>query len=316
MKRESNLSSIPFSITPDAENYLRNQLNEMPSEAHPVFLMTMSQNDGLNPPRWYYEGQSFIIGYLDTNEKTEAEYTEAELLGRRVAIESSALKHLSGRTLGLRRVASSRGLMKVNRYVLVADSVHKRPSPHFEAGVSSEQMKRQFSIAALTILGGFTGMGVIWIASALVVSSLRIPIERLFSNSIIIPLFVVGWIAGAIVSLNFFKSVFKTSGRTKFAQEQKQRKYFGYGGLDTELNWWAFLGIPVPLTAILIFSIEPYARTVGEKSGIAVGAIVVMFAVAMFFCDRLPQRLVFRFGILGWLFTFALGFWYFKTHGP
>src|SRR5580658_2969314 len=111
MNRESNLASIPFSIAPDAEDYLRNRLNEMPSEAHPVLMMTMSQTDGLNPPRWCYEGQSFIIAHFDTSEKPDVEYTESELFGRRVAIESSALKQLSGRSLGLRRVASNRGLM-------------------------------------------------------------------------------------------------------------------------------------------------------------------------------------------------------------
>lgn len=314
MKTESNPAAIPFSITPEAEDYLRNRLNEFPPQAHPLLMMTTSQTDGLNPPRWRYDGESFIMGYFDNSEKLEVEYTESELLGRRVAIESSALKQLSGQTLDLHRVASTHGLTKVKRYVLVTSSVPKPTNPHFESGASPEQMKRLFSVAALTILGGFTGMGVIWIISALVVSILRIPLERLFS--IMFPLFVVGWITGAIVSFNFFKSVFKTSETTKFAQEQKQRKYFGYGGLDAELNWWVFLGIPVPLTAILIFATEPFARTVGEKSGIAVGAIVLMFAVTMFFCDRLPQRLVFRLGILGWVMTSALGFWYFKTHGP
>ena len=114
----------------------------MPPQAHTVMMMTMSQTDGLNPPRWRYEGQSFIIAYFDTDEKMDVEYTESELLGRRVAIESNALKQLSGRTLCLRRVASSRGLMKVKRYVLVADSVPELPSPHLEAGVSPEQTKR------------------------------------------------------------------------------------------------------------------------------------------------------------------------------
>src|ERR1700677_2043387 len=131
----------------------------MPSEAHPLFMMTMSPTDGLNPPRWCYEGQSFIIAHFDTSEKPEVEYTESELFGRRVAIESSALKQLSGRSLGLRRVASNRGLMKIKRYVLVANSFPEPPSPHFEARVSPEQTKRLFSIAAMTILGGFTGMG-------------------------------------------------------------------------------------------------------------------------------------------------------------
>jgi hypothetical protein len=133
---------------------------------------------------------------------------------------------------------------------------------------------------------------------------------------LIFPLFVIGWIVGAIISFVFFRSLLKTSGRTTFSQVQKQRKYLGYGGLEAQLNWWIFLGIQIPLTGILIFSIEPFAHTVGEKSGFAVGSIVVMFAATMYVCDRISQRLVFRFGILGWLLTFALGFWYFKTHGP
>ncbi len=314
MNRESDPASIPFSIAPDAKDYLRYWLNEMPSEAHPVLMMTMRQTDGLNPPRWYYEGQSFIIGYFDANEKPEGEYTEFELLGRRVAIKSGALKQLSGRTLGLRRVASSRGLMKANRYVLVADSALESPSPHLEAGISPGRSKRLLSIAVLTILGGFTGMGVIWIVCGMVNSLLKIPFEKLLA--VTFPLFVIGWIVGALISLVFFRSVFKTSGRTEFSQEQEQRRYLGYGGLDARLNWWVFLGMPISLTGILIFFIEPFAHTVGEQAGFAVGAIMVVFATSMYFCDRISQRLVFRFGILGWALTFALGYCYFKTHGP
>jgi len=313
MKTESHPASIPFSITPDATDYLRNRLNEMPPEAHPVLLMTTCQTDGLNPPRWRYEGQSFILGYFDASENTEGEYIESELLGRRVAIGSDALKQLSGRTLGLRRVASSYGLMKSERYVLVADSAEP-PASAFEGNASREQTKRVLSIAGLAILGGFTGIGVIWIVSVTVIAVLNIPFERL--PSLIIPLFVAGWIAGAIVSYFFFRSVFKTNGSTQFAQEKNQRKYLGYGGLEAQLNWWIFVGIPIPITGILIFALEPFAHTIGEQTGISVGAIVVTFAASIYFCDRLQRRFVFRLGILGWVLTFALGYWYFKTHGP
>ncbi len=157
-------------------------------------MMTMCQTDGLNPPRWRYKGRSFIIGFSDTNEKVELEYADCELLGRRVGIESSALKQLAGQTLDLRRVGSARGLMKMPRYVLVANLAPESPAPGFEMNASAEQARRVLSIAALTILGGFTGMGMVWIASALTVSLLRIPFERLFS--IMFPLFVLGWIAG------------------------------------------------------------------------------------------------------------------------
>jgi len=83
------------------------------------------------------------------------EFTESELFGRRVAIESDALKQLSGRTLNLRRVDARYGLMKNTRYVLVADSAPESPISTFEADDSNESTKRSFSIVTLTILGGF-----------------------------------------------------------------------------------------------------------------------------------------------------------------
>lgn len=307
MKIESHLANVPFSMTPDAEDYLRDRLGETPPQALPVLMMTESQSDGLNPPRWCYKGRSFVLDYVDGTEGFRGNYTQCKLLGHCVAIESDAMSELSGRALSLRRVAASRGLLNVWRYVLVTDSAPTTSD-------TPDQTRRVISIAAMSILGGFTGMGVIWVVAALVAGLLGIPMERLFSLMPI--LFVVGWIIGAIVSFYFFRGVFTASGRTKFAEEQRQRKYLGYGGLGGELSWYAFLGIPVPLTAILVLTLEPFARTVGEKSGVAVGAIVAVFAAAMYFCDRLPQRLVFRLGLLGWVITVALGFWYFKTYGP
>jgi hypothetical protein len=309
-KSESNPVFIPFSITPDAEDYLRNRLSEMPPNSHPVLMMTMRQTDGLKPPRWHYEGQSFVMVYFDDAEKLEV--TELELFGRPIAIESNTMKQLSGRTLDLRRVASNRGLMNDSRFVLVVDSAPSPSSPRFETSVSPEQAKRVLSIAAFTFLGGFTGIGVTWIVSAMVLNIMKIPFERLLPMAI--PLFITGWIVGAIASFLFFRSAIKTSGGTEFAQEQRQSKYVRR--LDAEMNWWIFLGIPVPLTGILIFFIEPFAHSVGDKTGFAVGAIMVMFALSMYFCDRLPQRLVVCFGILGWVLSFALGYWFFKTHGP
>jgi len=126
------LSSIPFSITPDAEDYLRNRLKKAPPEVQPVLMMATSQNDGLNPPRWSYEGQSFIIGYLNVIEKPKIEYTESEIFGRRVAIELNASKQLAGRTLNLRRVYSRYGLMTNTRFVLIADSAPESPISAFE----------------------------------------------------------------------------------------------------------------------------------------------------------------------------------------
>ena len=310
MKPQSHPVSIPFSITSDAEDYLRDRLNGMPPEAHPVLVMTMCQTDGLKPTRWCYKGQSFILGDCDTT----ADCTEFELLGRPITIETDALKQLSGRTLGLRRVNASRGIINTPRYVLVLDSTSQSPDRCFATGVSPEQIKRALSITALTILGGFTGMGVIWLVSAGVVSLLKIPLERF--SPLTFPLFVTGWILGAFISYLFFRPMFKTTGRPQFAQEQIQKKYLGYGGLALRVNYYVFLGIPILLTGIGIFILMPFAHTVGEKTGLVFSAVMVVFTPCMYFCDRLPSRLVLSLGVLGWMLTAALGYWYFTTHGP
>src|SRR5579863_6279775 len=101
--------SVPFAISPDAADFLRDRLDEFPAGTQPVLMRATSQNDGLNPPRWSYNGESFVIGYFDSGEKPKEKCIESELFGRRVAIDPEALKHLSGRTLGLRRVDADYG---------------------------------------------------------------------------------------------------------------------------------------------------------------------------------------------------------------
>jgi hypothetical protein len=312
VKTGPNPAPIPFSITPDAKAYLLGLLKGFSPKNRLVLLLATSQSDGLNPPRWSYDGESFVIGDFDISEKPETECIESELLGRRVMIASDALKRLSGQLLGLREVVSSRGIFGIKNLILVAEP---DPNPaNLRSVAAREELWRRLYIGAMTVLGGFTGMGVIWIASSLVAVMLNISYERLLTH--VMPVLIVGWVAGAIISFCVFKSLLKTKGRTKMAQRQIQRKYFGSGGLDADVAWWTFLGIPVPLTAGLILAIEPYARTNEQKSGFAVAALVLVFGVAMFIGDRLPRRLVLRLGILGWVLTLVLGFWFFKTHGP
>lgn len=300
-------------MTPDAEEYLRDCLREFPAEVRPMLVLTTSQTDGQNPPRWQYDGESFVIDDFEAYEKSEIEFTESKLWGRYVAIETNALKRLSGKFLDLREVPSSRGIFNIKKFVLVAAAGPKPAGQVSGANWSPEEMKRRLSVGVLTVLGGFMGMGVIWICSGFVIMS-RNPPKWLLSNWLLF--FAAGWIAGAIVSFNIFKSVFKTSGRTKLAQKELQQKYFGWGGADFELSWFLFIGIPLPLTASLILAVGRFTRTVEEKTGLVFVAIVVVFGAVMYICDRLPRRLNFWLGILGWVLTFVLGFWYFKTYGP
>ena len=275
----------------------------------PVLMLTTSQSDGLKPPRWFYEGESFVIGHFAAEQRPKMDCTESELFGRHISITAEALKHLSGGTLALRGVDAQYGLMKNTHYVLVADSTPESPTHVFGAGDISEKIKRGFPIGALTILGGFTGMGVFWIVYGLIAAALRIPDDKFFGSKVIFPIFVTGWIVGAIASFFFFRSVYKTSGQTRFAQEPRQE-------LQWDMDWWIFLGIPASLTAILLMTLLPFAHSDSQK---VYGSIVVLMIVlggSMYFCDKMPRRLIMRLGIFGWVITFILGYFFFKIHGP
>jgi len=305
----------PFSITPDAEDYIRSCLGEMPPKADPTIFMATELSETLDSrgekTRRWYEGENFIVGDAHDLEQSEMPQTERiELLGHNVSIASEALKRLSGQTLVLRRVNAPYGFINIPQYVLVTDST---PGATAHSLDTEEKIKRNLSIGALTILGGFSGMGVIWIAICVVVPLLKLPEDKFLP--LIFPSLIVGWIISAIVSFLFFRSVFKTRGRTKFVQEQREEKYIGYGGLEARLDWCIFLGIPAPLTAILIFVLESFAHTDGQKAGVAVGVLMVVFGASMYFCDRIPRRLVFWLGIFGWMLTFAFGYWFFRF-GP
>jgi hypothetical protein len=136
---------IPFSLTPEAGEFLRNLLQKMPQGSRPVLMMTQLQTDAAKPHHWVYKGESFVLGYFNTDEGPKMECVTSELFGHRVSISTDALKHLSGRILCLRRVDARYGLLKNTQYVLVADSA---PQDNLE-----EKIGRGFTVGALTVLG-------------------------------------------------------------------------------------------------------------------------------------------------------------------
>jgi hypothetical protein len=180
-----------------------------------ALLMTTEQNDGLTPPRWSYQGESFVLGCFDPDDKSIIEHTEFPLFGCNIAIESNALKNLSGRVLGLRRVDAKYGIMRDTRYVLTADFVPESPTNILSAA-KSDKIRRGFTVAVLTVLGGFTGMGASWIVYGIIAAILKIPEGKLFQTKVIFLLFPTGWILGAVISFFFFRSIYKDDGKTQF----------------------------------------------------------------------------------------------------
>lgn len=280
--------------------------------------MTTSQNDGLKPPRWSYEGESFVIRYVHPHEKPKMEFEEFHLLGRNFAIESNALKRLSGLTLTLRRVDSKIGLFNSPRYVLVAGPTGALPGGDTAAapGGLSERIAYYTSVGGLTILSGFTGMGVAWIIYGITCALWRIPVDRLFGSKLVWPVFAAGWIPGAIVGFFYFGSVFKSDRRSGYSLKQKQRAYQVRGDLLARLDWWIFLGVPAPLIAVAILIIRRLAHSNEQEAYGAVAALMIILGSAMYFCDRMPHRLVIWLGTFGWALALTIGYWFFKTYGP
>lgn len=309
-------SPAPFSVTPDAGDYIRNRLKVTPRAAVPTIVMATNLGEALDTRgkkiRSWYEGENFIVGFFDPAEQPHAE--QIELLGRSISITPEALKHLTGQTLTLRRVKSAYGLFSAPHYVLVADCMPESSASALGMEDSNRKTQRNLSIIALAVLGGFSGMGVVWIAFATIANILKIPDDKFLPLTP--PLLIAGWISGAVASFFFFRHVYEAKGKTKFAREQIERKYAGYGGLSAEIDWWIFWGIPTPLTIALASFLEGFARTIGQKTAVVFVAIMMVGVPAMYFCDRIPRRMVIRFGLLGWVLTIIGGYWYFKTHGP
>jgi len=299
-------------MTPDAVDFMRNHFVGLPPHVKPVVRRLMFQSDGLKRPRWFYEGESFVIGQINRNERDESGYAEYQLLGRSVAVEPDALKHLSGRILGLRKVDSHTGLFNLPRYILVAGAAESAPGQ----GTGNERITNYLSIAGLAVLGGFTGMGIAWIVYGIICAVLGFSQERLFTSWLVWPVFITGWISGAIVSFFFFGSVFKSDGTSGYSRDQTRRNYGVRRDFRAHLDWWIFLGVPTPITALAVFALGRLALSNEQKAYTSVVALMVILGGTMYFCDKIPRRLLFWLGTFGWLLALGIGFSFLKLRGP
>ena len=111
---------LPFTIAPDAADYLRDRLGNPPQGQEPALITVLAQGEGSgDATRWWFEGEHFMVGYYNIGQRREAQHLE--VLDHQVSIVPETLQRLSGRTLTLRRVVERRGwFRRVTRDVLVA----------------------------------------------------------------------------------------------------------------------------------------------------------------------------------------------------
>ena len=107
---------LPFSISPEAADYLRTVMRPPDSGQEVALIMVLRQAETVDGrERVWFDGEHFMICSYDVGQRPHAEHIE--LLGHCVSIVPSTLESLRGRTLTVRRVVQPRG---VTRHVLVA----------------------------------------------------------------------------------------------------------------------------------------------------------------------------------------------------
>ncbi len=89
-------------------------------------------------------------------------------------------------------------------------------------------------------------------------------------------------------------------------------KYIGPGG-----RFFIFSGVPTFGVAVLVCIQEPLIRAVGLKASICIGLGMVMafYSISMFLSNYIPKRFIIPLGIIGWILTLSLLYWFF-CFGP
>ena len=87
--------------------------------------------------------------------------------------------------------------------------------------------------------------------------------------------------------------------------------------IGPSVRWIVFWGGPAAIVAVLMCNYEFLVRAVGEKTApfLGLGIAGVVSIISLLLYDRIPTRLLIRIGIIGWILTLLLGYWYLQ-YGP
>ena len=83
------------------------------------------------------------------------------------------------------------------------------------------------------------------------------------------------------------------------------------------VRWIVFAGVPAIAMALLACSYESLAHAVGERYApyVGLGIAAVIWILSLKAYDYIPKRLILPIGVIGWIVTLSLGYW-FLNHGP
>jgi len=111
---------LPFQMTPDAEEYIRDGLRPQPGrEVALVQTFSFEARDKRGRVIMRFPGEFFTVGYYDFGQRPHAQ--QIEMFGVPVSIVPQALERLRGRTLTIKKQVYRYGwLRKRTMHFLVA----------------------------------------------------------------------------------------------------------------------------------------------------------------------------------------------------
>jgi hypothetical protein len=163
----------------------------------------------------------------------------------------------------------------------------------------NKRLWRASYIAGVAILGGFAGVGLVWLASLLMVGNIfRHPSGKVVDGVIVAHIVggTIGFIVGLVVSL---------SSRQRLSQA------FPYG-ISEKGRWAFYIGVMMAPISMCLYAVESIARIVGERAlpYVFFGAMIASGFACLSLYKYIPKAWAVPLGMAGWIVSLALILWY------
>lgn len=197
--------------------------------------------------------------------------------------------------------------------------VHFDPKPPIDS--SSPSKKHQsikqpitgsqiLSIGGFAILAGLSGFGATWLVVGFLAKVIFKTVDKQLDFAAkCMPLLIAGGVVGFIMGLIASMKAANSDPKTKADVENK------YVGQTGRLK--IYLGAPVFVIAIFVAPFfEKLLSTFGSATGayVGLGIALVIIAASLYLYAYIHDKFVIPIGIIGWMLTLAMIFWFAVLH--
>lgn len=193
--------------------------------------------------------------------------------------------------------------------------VFSKPKPIIDSSSTSKKhqtakqpitVSRIFSVGGFAILAGLSGFGATWLVVGILAKVIFKTIDsQLDFAAKSMPILIAGGIVGFIIGLVASLKVAMADPKT---EAEVETKYIGQTG-----RMKIYMGAPVFIIAVFVAPFfEKLLRMFGTATGayMELGIALVIIAASLYLYDRIPEKIILPIGIIGWMLTLAMIFWF------